>query len=46
MSAYIKDAGNLPLAKDLPRLIDHRRALSNELLLSAVTGMSFFNLRC
>jgi hypothetical protein len=29
-------------AKDLPRLIYHRRALSKELLLRAVTGTSFF----
>jgi len=28
--------------KDLPRLIYHRRALSKELLLRAVTGTSFF----
>jgi hypothetical protein len=30
------------LAKDLPRLIYHRRALSKELLIRAVTGTSFF----
>ena len=39
MSTCIKDAGNLP------RLIYHRRALSNELLLRAVTGTSFFTIR-
>src|SRR6516164_1833045 len=33
------------LAKDLPRLIHHRRALSNGLLLKAVTGASFFTTR-
>jgi len=30
--------------KDLPRLVYHRRALSNELLLRAVTGTSFFTI--
>ena len=30
--------------EDLPRLIYHRRALSNELLLRAVTGTSFFTI--
>jgi hypothetical protein len=32
------------LPKDLPRLIYHRRALSKELLLRAVTGTSFFTI--
>src|SRR5215469_2293670 len=31
----------IPLARDLPRLIYHRRALSKELLLIAVTGPVF-----
>jgi len=34
-----------PLAKDLPRLIYHRRTLSKDLLLRAVTGTSFFPIR-
>jgi len=34
-----------PPAKDLPHLIYHRRALSNELLLGALTGTSFFTIR-
>src|SRR5215469_15172549 len=45
MSTHIKDAQESPLAKGLPRLIYHRRALSNELLLRAVTGTSFFTTR-
>ena len=40
----IKDAGNLPLAKDLAGLIYHQRAQSNEFLLSAATGTSFFTI--
>jgi len=43
-TTYIKDAGNLLWQKDLPRLIYLRRALSNELLLRAVTGTSFFTI--
>jgi len=43
-STYIKDAGNLPWQKDLPRLIYLRRALSNEFLLTAVTGTGFFTI--
>jgi hypothetical protein len=35
----------ISLAKGLPRLIYHRRALSKELLLRAVTGTSFFTKR-
>ena len=31
--------------KGPPRLIYHRRALRNELLLRALTGMSFFTIR-
>jgi len=34
----------IPVATDLPRLIYHRRAPSNELLLRAVTGTSFFTI--
>jgi hypothetical protein len=34
-----------PLAKDLPSLIYHRRALSNVFLLKAVPGTSFFTTR-
>ena len=45
MSTHIRDAQESPLAKGLPRLIYHRRALSNELLLRAVTGTSFFTKR-
>ena len=45
ISTYIKDAENLPLAKDLLRLIYHRQALSNELLPRAVTGTSILTLR-
>jgi len=33
------------VAKDLPRLIYHRRALSNKLSLRAATGTSFFPIR-
>jgi len=32
------------VAEDLPRLIYHRRELSNELLLRAVTGTSFWTI--
>jgi len=45
LAKILKDAGNLSLTKDLPQLIYHRRALSNELLLRAVTGTSFFTMR-
>ena len=47
LAKILKDAGNLSLTKDLPHLhlIYHRRALSNELLLRAVTGTSFFTMR-
>ena len=41
--AEIKFVGRGEL--DLPRLIYHRRALSNELLLRALTGTSFFTIR-
>jgi len=41
--AEIKFVGGGEL--DLPRFIYHRRALSNELLLRAVTGTSFFTIR-
>src|SRR6516162_6371759 len=34
-----------PLAKDLPRLIYHRRALTDELLPRAVTGTSILTIR-
>jgi hypothetical protein len=45
ISTYIKDAGNLPWRQRLPRLIYHRRALCNELLLRELTGRSFFTIR-
>ena len=45
ISTYIKDAGNLPWQKGLPRLIYHRWALRNELLLRALTWTSFFTIR-
>jgi hypothetical protein len=45
ISTYLWGYRESPLAKDLPRLIYHRRALSNVLLLRAVTGTSFFTIR-
>src|SRR6516225_4783026 len=42
MGAHVLGRRDSPLAKDLPCLIYHRRALSNELLIRAVTGTSFF----
>ena len=44
LNTYSKDAGNHPYKRP-PRLIYDRRALSNELLLRAVTGTSFFTIR-
>jgi len=44
-SEHILRMPGIPVATDLPRLIYHRRALSNELLLRAVTGTSFFTIR-
>ena len=42
---YIKDAGNLPWQKDLPRLIYHQRAQSNDFWLMAPTRASFLTKR-
>src|SRR5215469_1646593 len=43
--AHLLRMPGISLAKGLPRPIYHRRALSNELLLRAVTGTSFFTKR-
>src|SRR5215472_5716096 len=45
INTYIKDAGNPSQAQDLPGLIYHQRAQSNEFLLRAVTGTSFLTIR-
>jgi hypothetical protein len=45
IGAHVLGRRDSPLAKDLPCLIYHRRALSNELLIRAVTGTSFFPIR-
>jgi hypothetical protein len=43
LAHVIRDAGNVP--KDLPGLIYHQRAQSNEFSLQAVTGTSFLTIR-
>jgi hypothetical protein len=43
--SHIKDAGGTPLARDLPGLICHQCAQSNELWLMAATRRSFLTMR-